>query len=132
MRGQRLSLIQSIRRRFALSGGSYTLPDGHIELDFEEPAGIDRRNDDLALQQAKLADYEERQARGQRDGLVFSAGMVAGLAFAWFIPSLPTLFPDVHWAVKAGLGVVAWIGVLALFWSVRLLWLGVRDYARGN
>lgn len=37
-----LSRWEHIKRRFKLLGGSYKHPNGMIELDFEEPAGIDR------------------------------------------------------------------------------------------
>jgi hypothetical protein len=56
-----LSLSQRIKRRISLWGGSYEHPDGHIELDFEEPAGIDSRTDSEKVQLEKLVAYEARQ-----------------------------------------------------------------------
>ena len=56
-----LSLWQRLKRRLSLLGGSYTHPDGLIELDFEGPAGIDSRNDSDELQRAKLIAYENKQ-----------------------------------------------------------------------
>jgi hypothetical protein len=56
-----LSPWQRIKRRVSLLGGSYTHPDGHIELDFEVPAGIDGRNDSEEVQEAKLLAYENKR-----------------------------------------------------------------------
>jgi hypothetical protein len=56
-----LSPWQRIKRRVSLLGGSYTHPDGHIELDFEAPAGIDSRNDSEEVQEAKLLAYERKR-----------------------------------------------------------------------
>lgn len=56
-----LSVWQRIKRRVGLLGGSYTHPDGHIELDFEAPAGIDGRNDSEEVQAAKLQAYENKK-----------------------------------------------------------------------
>lgn len=54
-----LSLGQRIRRRLALLGGSYTHPDGYIELDFERSAGIWKRDDE----DARTAKFDRHLAR---------------------------------------------------------------------
>jgi hypothetical protein len=56
-------------------GGSYEHPDGKIELDFEEPAGIER-TDSEEVQRRKLIEYEQRQAvmerrRARTGGIAF-------------------------------------------------------------
>jgi hypothetical protein len=56
-----LSWHQRIKRKVSLWGGSYEHPDGHLELDFESPAGIDGRTDSESLQTKKLIAYENRQ-----------------------------------------------------------------------
>ena len=56
-----LTRWQRFRRRFALMGGSYTHPDGTIELDFEAPAGIEPTDSDEVRKQ-KLAWYERHRA----------------------------------------------------------------------
>lgn len=83
-----LSPWQRVRRRIALLGGSYTHPDGHIELDFEGPAGIDGRNDSSELQATKLARYERRQADSSSRFWPFIAGIVVGATLIHHWPSL--------------------------------------------
>ena len=56
-----LSWQQRIKRKVSLWGGSYKHPDGHLELDFESPAGINGRTDSDSLQTKKLIAYENRQ-----------------------------------------------------------------------
>uniref|UniRef100_A0A9E8CSX0 Uncharacterized protein n=1 Tax=Bosea sp. NBC_00436 TaxID=2969620 RepID=A0A9E8CSX0_9HYPH len=84
----RLSPGQRIKRRLSLLGGSYTHPDGHIELDFEGPAGIDGRNDSDELQAAKLAGYEQRQATSTARVWCFLIGVIVGTALIHYRPSL--------------------------------------------
>lgn len=84
----RLSPWQRIKRRLSLLGGSYTHPDGHIELDFEGPAGIDSRDDSTELQSAKLAAYEQRQAALAAQVWPFILGIIVGAALIHYKPSL--------------------------------------------
>jgi hypothetical protein len=84
----RLSSWQRIKRRLALLRGHYAHPDGHIELDFEGPAGIDRRNDSSELQAAKLAAYEKRQAASAAQVRLFVLGVLVGAALIHYKPSL--------------------------------------------
>jgi hypothetical protein len=70
-----LSAWQRIKRKISLLGGSYVHPDGHIELDFEGPAGIDR-NDSDEVQQAKLQSHENRQGIKNLKLLYFVIGGV--------------------------------------------------------
>ena len=79
-----LTAWQRIRRRLSLMGGSYTHPDGHIELDFEEPAGINSRADSFEVQEAKLERWEQKKAaRDRSSSHVAGAGFV-GLGAYWF------------------------------------------------
>ena len=61
-----MSRWQRIKRRFSLMGGSYVHPDGTLELDFDEKAGIDRAVDSEDVQWDKLRRYEIEQRRQQR------------------------------------------------------------------
>ncbi|MGE0235889.1 hypothetical protein [Methylocystis sp.] len=83
-----LTLAQRVRRRIALLGGSYTHPDGQIELDFDEPAGIDIRNDSDEVQQAKLAAYERRKRADNQQVAMFVFGFLAGATLMHYWPSL--------------------------------------------
>jgi hypothetical protein len=76
-----LSWRQRIHRRVSLLGGSYEHPDGHLELDFEEPAGIDGRNDSKQLQTQKLIAYEKRQEASRLKVFYLIAG--AALMYAY-------------------------------------------------
>lgn len=84
---RRLSPWQRVQRRFALLGGSYRHPDGHLELDFEAAAGINRRDDD-EQQAAKLAAYERRQAEFSSRFWPFLIGVAVGAALIHYKPSL--------------------------------------------
>ena len=65
-----LSSWQRIKRRISLWGrGSYQHPDGTIELDIDEKAGVDPTSDSEAVQDAKLRRYLARQARDERRDL---------------------------------------------------------------
>lgn len=83
-----LSPCQRVKRRVSLLGGSYTHPDGHIELDFEAPAGIDGRNDSDELQRLKLASYERRQAASAAKVWAFIIGVIVGAMAIHYRPSL--------------------------------------------
>ncbi|MCZ8107795.1 MAG: hypothetical protein O9972_59285 [Burkholderiales bacterium] len=83
-----LSPWQRIRRRVALLGGSYTHPDGHIELDFEGPAGIHGRNDSDEVQSAKLIAYEQRRAASSSKAWAFLAVVIVGATLIHHWPSL--------------------------------------------
>ncbi len=61
-----LNLIQRIHRRFALLGGSYTHPDGSIELDFEAAAGVDHYRDSQEVKEAKVDRKVMRDAKRSR------------------------------------------------------------------
>jgi len=90
-RERRLSELtggQRIWRRIALLGGSYTWPDGTIELDFEEPAGIDHWGDDETTQERKLHLYGIRQGRRTRkSGALFLAAAVLLLGLHIDLPT---------------------------------------------
>lgn len=61
-----LTLLQRIHRRFALLGGSYTHPDGSIELDFEATAGVDHYRDSEEVKEAKVERKWQREAKQTR------------------------------------------------------------------
>jgi hypothetical protein len=65
---------------FLCGGGAYEHPDGHLELDFEEAAGIDSRNDPMQVQEDKLVAYERRKHQGN-----VSAGRILGACLLGFI-----------------------------------------------
>jgi len=67
-----LTVGQRIMRRLKLLGGSYTHPDGFIELDFEVEAGIDR-NDSEAIKELKLTKHYAKQASRKK---TIGAGLV--------------------------------------------------------
>ena len=71
----RLTLWQRIRRRIALMGGSYTHPDGSIELDFEAAAGVDHYRDSEEVAEAKVERHWAKEARWTRIAGALSVGM---------------------------------------------------------
>jgi hypothetical protein len=83
-----LTFWQRIRRRVALLSGSYTHPDGFIELDFDEPSGIDIRNDSDALQAQKLDRLHRRKSEDYERATYFVYGLIAGAALIRRWPSL--------------------------------------------
>ena len=88
-----LTFWQRIKRRISLWGGSYTHPNGTIELDFDEKAGIDPIHDSKEVQDAKFARYMEKQrdSSGGKRGL--GAMAVAGAA---------VIFAQSHWSRRVG------------------------------
>lgn len=84
MATKHLSIWQRIYRRIALLGGSYTHPDGTLELDFEEKAGIDPRSDSEEVQGRKLAAFLHEQGRKELKGLWFAFGLMAGILLSWY------------------------------------------------
>lgn len=75
-----LTPLQRIHRRLSMFWQrAYTHPDGHIELDFEEPAGIDSRNDSDKVQEKKLARWEVLQAEKQGRIARISGALFVGL-----------------------------------------------------
>jgi hypothetical protein len=70
----KLSAWQRVKRRISLLGGSYTHPDGTIELDFEEKAGIDPTVDSSEVQKAMLDRYHQQQQRDRPRSL--GAGLI--------------------------------------------------------
>ena len=85
---------QRLKRRLKLPGGSYTHPDGTIELDFHPKAGIDPTVVSEDVQGRKMAIYFARQRHEMRRSsgmLLFFWGLIL---FAWYA-GLPA------WAVVA-------------------------------
>jgi hypothetical protein len=74
-----LSPWQRVKRRMSLLGGSYTHPDGTIELDFDEKAGIDPTVDSERVQNIKLSNYLQRQQHRELRGTWFFWGLAAGI-----------------------------------------------------
>jgi hypothetical protein len=73
---RRLNPWQRVKRRVSLWGGSYEHPDGDIELDIDEKAGVDPR-DDEHVKEAKLDAYIKREALKEFKGLYFFYGALA-------------------------------------------------------
>lgn len=80
-----LSFGQRIKRRLWLLKGSYTHPDGTIELDFDEKAGIDPTRDSQEVQDAKFDAWGKREAVKSNwwNGFVVGA-MVGAVAVYWW------------------------------------------------
>lgn len=54
------AMWQRIKRRICLWGGAYVHPDGHLELDFDEKAGI-RKDDDEHVAVEKFYAWQRRE-----------------------------------------------------------------------
>jgi hypothetical protein len=79
-----LTFGQRVQRRLSLwAGRPYTHPDGHIEQEFEEAAGINSRADPTDVQREKLFAYQrskhQREIANARVGGAFALGFVAYL-----------------------------------------------------
>lgn len=74
-----LTPLQRIRRRLWLFfGSSYTHPDGIIDLDFEEKAGIDPTVDDEDTQRRKFESWYKRESIKQERWQYSLWGAVTG------------------------------------------------------
>jgi hypothetical protein len=81
----RPSLAQRIKRRISLWGGSYTHPDGYIELDFDEEAGL-RQSDSEDEADRKLRAYLQRKQVRERTFHAFTCGAISGgLVVYWWL-----------------------------------------------
>jgi hypothetical protein len=79
---------QRIKRRLSLFvQRSYTHPDGHIELNFEEPAGINREDDEETQEQKLLAYDREKAARNEKIYFL-SIGLICGAVLIRYWPHL--------------------------------------------
>ncbi len=94
----------------ALGGGSYTWPDGYIELDFEASAGVNR-NDPENVKEEKLENYLKRAAKREKAWLrIFGSGLLAGVVYLFAahlgmeVPVVPAL--------------VTWLGLFFLFGGI--------------
>ena len=105
-----LSARERVKRWWGLHiGQSYTHPDGHIELDFEGPAGINSRTDSDEVQQAKLARYEQRKAEQDHNASRMLGAGFLGLAAYWFAAEPVPLSHPIGTAATVALG----------FWMLR-------------
>lgn len=68
-----LTFLQRVHRRIALLGGSFTHPDGSIELDFEAAAGVDHYRDS---EEVKAAKVDRKTVKDARSSCVVGAMMV--------------------------------------------------------
>lgn len=93
-----LTLLQRLRRRIALLGGSYTHPDGSIEFDFEAAAGVDHYRDSDEVKAAKV---DRKAAKNIKSSRVAGALMV-GLGV--YLLTRPDASP---WQLFGGAGLVA-------------------------
>ncbi len=81
----RLSPLQRIKRRIWLVEGSYAHPDGTIELDIGEKAGIDPTVDDEETQNRKFQVWNIRsQIKELRWQWFFYGAVVGGLIVYWW------------------------------------------------
>lgn len=70
-----LTLLQRIHRRIALLGGSYTHPDGSIELDFEAAAGVDHYQDSEDVKARKVDQKALKDSKASRVSGALMVGM---------------------------------------------------------
>ena len=70
-----LTFAQRIHRRVALLGGSYTHPDGSIELDFEAAAGVDHYRDSDEVKEAKVDRKAAKETKSSRVGGALMVGV---------------------------------------------------------
>ena len=82
----RLSPLQRIKRRIWLLKGSYTHPDGTIELDIDEKAGIDATADDEETIDRKFKTWVRREQIRQDRWRWFLIGALIGgaIVYWWF------------------------------------------------
>ncbi len=79
-----LSPLQRIKRRIWLLKGSYTHPDGTIELDIDEKAGIDPTVDDEETQNRKFQEWNRRNSLKElRWQWFFYGAVVSGAIVYW-------------------------------------------------
>ena len=78
-----LSLLHRIKRRIWLLKGSYTHPDGTIELDIDEKAGVDPTIDDEATQERKFDPWFKAEAIRELKWQWFLCGAVVGGSLVW-------------------------------------------------
>lgn len=81
----RLSPLQRIKRRIWLLKGSYTHPDGTIELDIDEKAGIDPTVDDEDTSRRKIEAWGRRESMRRDRWQWFFIGAAAGGAFVYWL-----------------------------------------------
>jgi hypothetical protein len=103
--GQRIHRLWT----FLWGGGAYEHPDGHLELDFEEAAGIDSRNDPMHVQEDKLVAYERRKRQGD-----VSAGRIVGACMLGFVAYSFAGRVGVEGIDAAGWGVMTAFGLYLL------------------
>jgi len=81
-----LTLLQRLKRRVCLWGGSYTHPDGTIELDVDEKAGVDPTLDSEEVTEKKLYRWLKSEAVREDRGNHFLAGLIiGGVAVYWWL-----------------------------------------------
>ncbi|QJR17585.1 hypothetical protein [Pelagibacterium halotolerans] len=81
----RLSAMQYIKRWFLTRfWGSYTHPDGTIELDIDYRAGIDPTVDDEETQDRKFDRWNRAQALRELKWQWFTIGAFVGGAVVWW------------------------------------------------
>jgi hypothetical protein len=84
-----LSLWQVIKRRFCLfSHGSYTHPDGLIEGDFHDKAGIHIYLDEQSVQDEKLKQYYQAKNKSEQFWKPFTYGAIVMAIFTELIKRL--------------------------------------------
>jgi hypothetical protein len=82
-----LSTWQRVKRRASLHfASSYTHPDGTIELDIDEKAGIDPTVDDEDAQRRKFESWNKREAIRHDRWLFFTYGAISGgMVVYWWL-----------------------------------------------
>lgn len=84
-----LSLWQVIKRRFCLfSYGSYRHPDGLIEGDFHDKAGVHIYLDEQSVQDEKLKHYYQAKNKSEQFWKPFTYGAITMAIFTELIKRL--------------------------------------------
>lgn len=82
-----LSFGQRIKRRIWLTFAShYYHPDGTLELDLDEKAGVDPSRDSQAVQDRKFAAWDRREGKRQNWWSGFVAGAIVGGCVVYWWP----------------------------------------------
>jgi hypothetical protein len=79
---RRLTPWQRVKRRVSLWGGSYVHPDGDIELDIDEKAGVNP-GDSQVVADAKINAYLQRQGIKELKWQWFFYGLVCAALLVW-------------------------------------------------
>jgi hypothetical protein len=84
---RRLTPWQRVKRRVSLWGGSYEHPDGYIELDIDEKAGVNP-GDSQDVEDAKIKAHLQRQGIKELKWQWFFYGLICALCLPSFLDGM--------------------------------------------